>query len=183
MLTNQQLALIVLQDAGHTREEAALALVNDPEMIGRLGPQIEEKRTALEAQAEQAAQEAFAKTPEGRKQAALQAAQEAEEREKVVSSARVLYAQEFGLSAEGLSDEEVLHATGIERDPARMGAVERDAAVEDFARSLPRMGADERLQTARDLGVEVSTVEGYARDFLGLSFQPTFGDPEGGESA
>ena len=178
--SDAQLAVMALVDAGASKEDAQNAVLADPSITGRLFEQIAAKRAEFDAQEREAEEQAFAATPEGRREAAFQAQAEREERAKTVEAAKVLYQEQFGFQPEGLSDADVLHATGIERDFSKLSIRERDQAVEEFAASLPQMDADARLERARALGVDITTVENYARNFNGSSFTPTFGG-EGGE--
>lgn len=127
-LSASQLAVMVLVDSGQTKEQAALAVVNDPEMVGRLSDKIEAKRGALVREVADAERAAFDSSPEGRRKAALAAAAEAEERTRLVASARTLLESEgFGDVAD-LTEAQVLHYSGIERRPELMGRAERDEA-------------------------------------------------------
>ena len=181
-VSDHQLALAVLQREGLSRDEAALAVVNDPGVVERLGDEIGRMRSDLEAQAEQAKADAFAATPDGRAKAAHDALVAKAEREKLVEGAKVLLEQ-GGTPTDGLVDEQILHYAGIERIPELMSMQEKDAAIEEFALSAEygNMSPTERAIRAGELGVKTTTIDSY-REMHGIA-TPGAEGAEGGEAA
>jgi hypothetical protein len=163
-----QIALMVLVDRGASREEAAMALVNNPEAVGPA--QVEAKRASLEAQEREIRERAFAESPEGRRRAALAAAAEAEQRSQLAASARTLLASEgWGEAAAELSDDEALHHSGIDKKTALLTRAERDAAAEALAQRVARAQVDEATlyAEAKAVGADPRSIVSYARNFLG----------------
>jgi hypothetical protein len=170
--SDNQIAQMVLVDSGSTPGDAALTLINDPEMVGRLGDQIAAKRVQLEREIADVERTAFESSPEGRRRAALQAEQAAEDRKRLAASARTLLSSEGHGDTSELTDEEALHLAGIDRQAAMMSKAERDAAAEQLAQRVAdgAITDDSTLfAEAESIGVDPRSVVSYAREFLGAN--------------
>lgn len=169
-LSASQLAVMVLVDSGQTKEEAAFAVLNDPDLAARLAPQIEAKRDALAQTVADAQREAFEASPEGRRRAALAAAAQVEERAKLVSAARTMLERDGYGDLSDFSDEQVLHYAGIERQPALMSLAEKDAAHVELAQKVAdgHIRDDETLiREAEAVGADPRSIVTHARGLLG----------------
>jgi hypothetical protein len=169
-LSASQLAVAVLVDSGQTKEEAALAVLNDPDITGRLASQIEAKRDALTQEVTDAERAAFDASPEGRRRAALRLAAEADERAKLVASARTLLESEGYGNVSDLTDERVLHAAGIERRGELMSRAERDTAHVSLAERVAagHIRDDTTLiAEAEAVGADPRSIAAYARSLTG----------------
>lgn len=161
-VSDLHLALDVLVRDGLSREEASLALLNDPQLPDRIAPRIAARRAEVKAEIEADAAARAAATPEGRRLAAEQALKAREQRAKMIEGARALVAAESGLSADdvaALGERELLHAAGIERQPELMNVQERDAAAIALAEQWHTLPEAERLAKARELGVSKQAAE------------------------
>jgi hypothetical protein len=163
--TDLELAFAVLKDTGASGEEAAAVLQYDPSVTGRLQLQIARKRAeVLQARADQA-REQFEASPAGRADAARYALKAQAERRELIAGARALLEQDGG-SAEGLSDERVLHLTGIEPSVEAMTLRERDEAQLELASHWRTLSPLEQAEQSQALGIESASVEKYVREFI-----------------
>jgi hypothetical protein len=163
--TDLELAFAVLKDTGASDEEATAVLQYDPSVTGRLQLQIARKRAeVLQARADEERAE-YAASPAGRAEAAKAALQAQAERRELIAGARALLEQDGG-SAEGLSDERVLHLVGIQPDAQQMTLRERDEAQLELASRWRTLSPLEQSQQAMALGIESASVERYVTDFI-----------------
>jgi hypothetical protein len=154
---------MLMIDAGSSRSEALEALAFSPEMIERLAPAIRAKREEIAEQLVEAGRLADAVSPEGRAAAAGAALQEAAERAELVEGAKALLANEQGVDVEGLSDERILHAAGIQRQTSLMSLAELDAEHEALAGRWRSLTPLQQAQQAQELDIESASVERYVR--------------------
>ena len=162
-MTDQQLLVMALMDEGASRDEALAAVAFDPTSTERLAPAIAAQRAKLEERIAREEQEAYAASPEGRAAAARQALADQAARAELVAGAKALLAGEQGIDAEGLSDAEVLHAAGVERNVSLMSRAELDSEHEALAARWRSLSAMEQATQASELGIDSASVERYVR--------------------
>jgi hypothetical protein len=161
-LTDLELALVVLQDGGASREEALSVVAFDGTITERLAPAIQSKRAELAERVAQIERQAFAATPEGAKAAVREALARKAERDELVAGSKVLL-QEQGLDTDGLTDAEVLHISGVEKSPELMRQRERDEAHEALAARWRSLDPMEQARQATELGISGESIERYVR--------------------
>jgi hypothetical protein len=169
-LSDQQVAQMILVDEGATPGDAALALLNDPEAVGRLEDKIAAKRAALAQTVVDAERQAFEASPEGRRRAALAHAAQADERARLVAAARTMLEAEGYGDVSDLSDERVLHHAGIERQASLMSLTEKDAAHVELAERVAggHIRDDETLiREAEAVGADPRSIVRHATGLLG----------------
>jgi hypothetical protein len=149
-------------------------------MTETLALPIARKRAELLNEAVEDAKAEYAASPAGRIEAAKAALQEQAERRALVAGARALLEQDGG-SAEGLSDERVLHLTGIEPDFEMMTLRERDEAQLELASRWRTLSPLEQAEQAQALGIESASVERYVREFIEDGNEDETGESDGGE--
>jgi regulator of protease activity HflC (stomatin/prohibitin superfamily) len=165
--SDQQIAQMILVDAGASPGEAALSLLNDPEMVGRMADKIAARRAGFETQQREARERAIAESPEGRKKAAVAALEAEREHAQVVEGAKALLRAQ-GVDPEGFTERELLTATGVEkRHHTEMGMNEWDREVDQFASIAHRLPEAERVEEAARLGVNLGTLARYQEHFGG----------------
>jgi hypothetical protein len=133
--------LYLVQDLGFTPDDARQALLLDHQLTASLKDKIALKRRQIEAEAAVAVQAEYERSPEGRKEAALQAAKAARERAELAEGARAM----LGEDAEGLSESELLDAAGIEEGPitkARLAREEDERLANDVQANWRAANAD-----------------------------------------
>jgi hypothetical protein len=154
----QEIAHGLLVQSGETAEAAWRILAMEPDRVRDLAPQIKQRQEQIAAEAKIASDEAFARTPEGRRIEAARAFRERAEHEKLISEARALIESEHGISTEGMPDDEVLHNAGIAPQVALMGLAERDAAAEQLVANWNTLDRGERRARQRELGISDQTI-------------------------
>jgi hypothetical protein len=159
---SREVALSLLSEELGSRERALEALALNPgEHLQRFGPKIKERSEQLAKEAEelQAAQESeeFARSPEGRKAAALEAATKANERKQLAEAARQLAIEEGLATPERTrewSDDEALEYAAIEPSPEQIARQDEErllsdpAAMAEAMAEADRAAAKARLQGA-----------------------------------
>ena len=150
-LTDQQVALVLLQEGGQTREQAALTLAQFPEQVGTLAGAISAKRETWKREIAERAQADFAASPAGRAKAAKAALAARQERDALVEGARALLEND-GYPTDSMTPDEVLWAARIEARPAAaMTLRERDNELDHLVSVWERLPEDERRSEARRL--------------------------------
>jgi DNA polymerase III gamma/tau subunit len=116
---DRDVAATLLIESGETPADAWRIIATDAERMKQLAPNIQARKTEIEA-AERAARDAeYANSPEGRRAAASAALRAKAEREQNVAGARALIAADLeghGVTAElaaDLSDDEALRIAGL----------------------------------------------------------------------
>jgi hypothetical protein len=173
--TDLECLYALLGEQGLSDDQISAAIRVSPGMTETLALPIARKRAELAQQAVEDAKAEYAASPAGRAEGARAALQAQAERAELVAGARALLEQDGG-SAEGLSDERVLHLTGIEPSAEQMTLRERDEAQLELALRWRTLSPLEQSQQAQALGIESASIERYVCDFI----EDGSGD-EGGE--
>jgi hypothetical protein len=191
---SREVALELLAEELGSREQALEALALQPaDHLQRLAPKIAERseKLAREAEEREAAQHSaeYAASPEGRRAAALEAANKASERKQLAEAARHLAVDE-GLATQERtrewSDDEALEYSGLEpseqvlareaeerplSDPAAMAEFDRQQAKERLlGAAYHQMTKEQRIAEASIAGVDPETVAEHHRQDLQRRF-------------
>ena len=121
--------LYLLEDVGLSPEQADSLLATDPSITGRLP--LQKKREELEAAIQEQADQEYAASPEGRKEAAKAALAAKQEREELIAGARALLERESGADVSDFDEKTLLDLALIEPSARRTHEREMEAFGED----------------------------------------------------